>query len=124
MTGGGEGGADGRRCISWNAAMPATAPGSPWNREAVSPWMWISVRASGQIPGFLDWNNNYGNEVDKCVCTHCSNFPKSFMGRDIEISALDLLGETLGKDNCFDTREIYTQHPVILGYCKDCGSWN
>ena len=23
------------------------------------------------------------------------------MGRDIEISALDLLGETLGKDNCF-----------------------
>jgi len=57
--------------------------------------------ASGQIPGFLDWNNNYGHEPDKCVCTHCSNFPKSFMGRDIEISPLDLLGQTLGRDRCF-----------------------
>ncbi|MBN1362721.1 MAG: hypothetical protein JW993_19135 [Sedimentisphaerales bacterium] len=63
--------------------------------------MYALLLASGQIPGFLDWNNNYGDERDKCVCTHCSNFPRSFMGRDIEISALDLLGETLGKDNCF-----------------------
>jgi L-fucose isomerase-like protein len=63
--------------------------------------MYALLLASGKIPGFLDWNNNYGREVDKCVCTHCSNFPKSFMGNDIEISALDLLGETLGKDNCF-----------------------
>jgi L-fucose isomerase-like protein len=57
--------------------------------------------ASGQIPGFLDWNNNYGDEADKCVCTHCSNFPRSFMGREIEISPLDLLGETLGRERCF-----------------------
>lgn len=57
--------------------------------------------ASGKAPGFLDWNNNYGSESDKCVCTHCSNYPKEFMGCDIEISNLDLLGETLGADNCF-----------------------
>jgi L-fucose isomerase-like protein len=63
--------------------------------------MYALLLASGQIPGFLDWNNNYGHEKDKCVCTHCSNFPKAFMGCDIEISALDLLGETLGKANCF-----------------------
>ena len=63
--------------------------------------MYALLLASGQIPGFLDWNNNYGLEKDKCVCTHCSNFPKAFMGRDIEISPLDLLGETLGKANCF-----------------------
>jgi L-fucose isomerase-like protein len=63
--------------------------------------MYALLLASGNIPGFLDWNNNYGTEADKCVCTHCSNFPKSFMGRDIEISPLDLLGETLGRDRCF-----------------------
>ena len=63
--------------------------------------MYALLLASGQIPGFLDWNNNYGHEADKCVCTHCSNFPKSFMGRDIEISPLDLLGQTLGRDRCF-----------------------
>lgn len=57
--------------------------------------------ASGEVPGFLDWNNNYGNALDMCVCTHCSNFPKSFMGTEIEISNLDLLGESLGAEKCF-----------------------
>ena len=63
--------------------------------------MYGLLLASGKIPGFLDWNNNYGTKKDMCVCTHCSNFPRSFMGSDIEISELDLLGETLGKENCF-----------------------
>ena len=57
--------------------------------------------ASGNAPGFLDWNNNYGTDRDKCVNTHCSNFPKSFVGRDIEISELDVLGTSLGKENSF-----------------------
>ena len=63
--------------------------------------MYALLLASGQIPGFLDWNNNYADEADKCVCTHCSNFPKSFMGNAVEISELDILGETLGREKCF-----------------------
>jgi L-fucose isomerase-like protein len=63
--------------------------------------MYALLLASGNIPGFLDWNNNYGTEKDKCVCTHCSNFPKSFIGNDIEISNLDILGESLGREKCF-----------------------
>ncbi len=63
--------------------------------------MYALLLASDEVPGFLDWNNNYGYEADKCVCTHCSNFPKSFMGQEIEISPLDLLGKTLGRANCF-----------------------
>ena len=57
--------------------------------------------ASGNAPGFLDWNNNYGKDRSMCVNTHCSNFPKSFIGGDIEISELDVLGASLGKENCF-----------------------
>ena len=63
--------------------------------------MYVLLLASKNIPGFLDWNNNYKNEINKCVNTHCSNFPKSFMGNDIEISNLDILGATLGKEKCF-----------------------
>jgi len=63
--------------------------------------MYALLLASGKIPGFLDWNNNYGKEKDKCVCTHCSSLPKSFMANDIEISDLDVLGETLGREKCF-----------------------
>ncbi|GAK52799.1 L-fucose isomerase [Candidatus Moduliflexus flocculans] len=63
--------------------------------------MYALLLASGQIPGFLDWNNNYGADREKCVNTHCSNYPKSFMGNAIEISELDILGETLGREKCF-----------------------
>ena len=57
--------------------------------------------ASGNASALLDWNNNYGSNPNKCVCTHCSNFPKSFMDSDIEISELDILGATIGRDRCF-----------------------
>jgi len=63
--------------------------------------MYALLLASGNAPGFLDWNNNYGSEKDKCVCTHCSNYPRSFMEQDIEISNLDILGENIGRDKCF-----------------------
>ncbi len=49
----------------------------------------------------LDWNNNYGYVADKCVCTHCGNYPKSFIGATPEISELDVLGSVLGKEKCF-----------------------
>lgn len=63
--------------------------------------MYALLLASGSIPALLDWNNNYGNEQDKCVCTHCSNYPKSFMGNEIEISRLDVLGTVLDREKCF-----------------------
>ena len=63
--------------------------------------MYALLLASGNIPGFLDWNNNYGQDREKCVNTHCSNFPRSFMGRDVEVSELDILGESLGRERCF-----------------------
>ena len=63
--------------------------------------MYALLLAGGNIPALLDWNNNYGNERDMCVCTHCSNYPKSFMDSDIEISKLDVLGTVLDRETCF-----------------------
>lgn len=57
--------------------------------------------ASGNVAALLDWNNNFGSNHNQCACTHCSNFPRSFMKNDIEISELDILGTTIGKDRCF-----------------------
>jgi L-fucose isomerase-like protein len=57
--------------------------------------------ASGNASALLDWNNNYGTDREKCVATHCSNFPRSFTGTEIEISELDILGESLGRERCF-----------------------
>lgn len=63
--------------------------------------MYTLLLASGNAPALLDWNNNFGADRDMCVCTHCSNYPKSFMKNDVEISTLDILGTVLGHEDTF-----------------------
>ena len=63
--------------------------------------MYALLVAGGSIPGFLDWNNNFGKEANKCVCTHCSNYPKSFMGSELEIGNLDVLSTVRDSSRCF-----------------------
>jgi len=40
--------------------------------------MYILQQASQTPSAILDWNNNYGDDPNKCVVFHCSNLPKSF----------------------------------------------
>ena len=65
----------------------------------------VSMLAAGLAAGtpaaLMDWNNNVGEDRDHCVALHCSNFPKDFFDAPIEIECLDVLGSTLGKENCF-----------------------
>lgn len=63
--------------------------------------MYALTLASGNPAALLDWNNNYGEDRNKCSGVHCSNYPKSFIKNDIEIESLDVLGANLGKDRCF-----------------------
>jgi L-fucose isomerase-like protein len=63
--------------------------------------MYALSLASGNPAALLDWNNNYGEERNKCSGIHCSNYPKSFIKSKIEIESLDVLGNSLGKDKCF-----------------------
>jgi len=63
--------------------------------------MYALALAAGTPPALLDWNNNYGTAAEKCVCTHCGNFPKDFIGETPEISNLDVLGTTIGQEKCF-----------------------
>ncbi len=63
--------------------------------------MYVLTLATDNPAAILDWNNNYKSEIDKCVCTHCGNFPASFIGTRPEIANLDVLGTVLGTENCF-----------------------
>lgn len=63
--------------------------------------MYALSLASKAPAALLDWNNNYGDDPEKCVCTHCGNYPKSFFGAEPEIGELDVLGETIGREKCF-----------------------
>ncbi len=63
--------------------------------------MYALSLASQQPAALLDWNNNFAEERNKCVCTHCGNFPKSFVQNELKLGTLGVLGRTLGKVNTF-----------------------
>lgn len=60
----------------------------------------LTLAAQGQS-ALLDWNNNFAEDRNKCVCTHCGNFLKSFVRNDLKLGTLGVLGRTLGKVNTF-----------------------
>jgi len=61
-----------------------------------------ALALAAQAPSaILDWNNNFAEDRNKVVCTHCSNYPKSFFQNEIEIGSLDVLGTVLGSEDTF-----------------------
>jgi L-fucose isomerase-like protein len=65
--------------------------------------MYMLALASGTPSALLDWNNNYGNHPDKCVCFHCSNLPKHFFNNDVKMDYQAIIAGTVGKENTFGT---------------------
>ncbi|MFA9389704.1 MAG: L-fucose/L-arabinose isomerase family protein [Prolixibacteraceae bacterium] len=63
--------------------------------------MYALALAAETPSAILDWNNNFAEDRNKVVCTHCSNYPKSFFQNDIQIGSLDVLGTVLGSENTF-----------------------
>lgn len=62
--------------------------------------MYALQLASGQPSALADWNNNYGDDPDRCVFFHCGNWAKSFIP-NIEIKTAPILGTTLGEKNTY-----------------------
>jgi L-fucose isomerase-like protein len=62
--------------------------------------MYALQLASGRPSALVDWNNNYGDDPDKCVFFHCGNWAKSFLP-DIKIATAEILGTTLGAENTY-----------------------
>lgn len=63
--------------------------------------MYALALAAKTPSAILDWNNNFAEDRNKVVCTHCSNYPKSFFQNEIEIGSLDVLGTVLGSEDTF-----------------------
>jgi L-fucose isomerase-like protein len=60
--------------------------------------------ASGKPSALVDWNNNYGEDPDKCVVFHCSNLPKDIFVDDIPVMDFqEIIAGTVGKENTFGT---------------------
>jgi len=64
--------------------------------------MYALQLASGQPSALVDWNNNYGDDPDKCVLFHCGNWAKSFFGQsEVKMSYGEILATVLGQDSTY-----------------------
>jgi L-fucose isomerase-like protein len=62
-----------------------------------------ALALASQNPSFLvDWNNNYGEDPDKCVAFHCSNFPKSCLC-EMKMDYQEIIAGTVGKEQTYGT---------------------
>ncbi|MBD3182210.1 fucose isomerase [Candidatus Poribacteria bacterium] len=62
--------------------------------------MYALELASGKPSALVDWNNNYGEDPDKCVLFHCSNWPKSML-KDPKMVYQDIIAGTVGEENSY-----------------------
>jgi L-fucose isomerase-like protein len=60
--------------------------------------MYALSMASQKPASIADWNNNFGDEGDKCVLFHCGNFATSDLDNPF-MSTADIIGTTVGCEN-------------------------
>jgi L-fucose isomerase-like protein len=64
--------------------------------------MFVLQQAAAAPAALLDWNNNYGDSLDKGVVFHCSNLPKSFFGEQ-RMDYQEIIAGTVGRENTYGT---------------------
>ncbi len=64
--------------------------------------MYALTLAAGVPAALLDWNNNYGDDPDKCVLFHCSNLPKACFAH-VRMGQQDIIGGSVGVERTYGT---------------------
>ncbi len=64
--------------------------------------MYAMTLASGTPSALLDWNNNVGEDPDKCVLFHCSNLPKDVF-KNVKMDYQEIIAGSVGKANSYGT---------------------
>ena len=89
-------------CVAMSMLSDKLIPSACETDIAGAVSMYALALASQEAPALMDWNNNFAQDREKCVCTHCGNFPCGFIGnKDLKLTPLGVLGRTLGKVKTF-----------------------
>lgn len=57
--------------------------------------------ASGNVTACLDWNNNYGDDPDKCILFHCGPVPQQMMTSMGQVTDHSILVPALGEGRSY-----------------------
>lgn len=93
--------------------------------------MYVLSLASREASAIVDWNNNYGEDPEKCVIFHCSNLPKDVFVDASTVSTCrhctvkdipkmdyqEIIAGTVGKENTFGTI-VGKMRPGAFTYCR------
>ncbi|UCD38454.1 MAG: L-fucose/L-arabinose isomerase family protein [Fidelibacterota bacterium] len=93
--------------------------------------MYAMMLASGKPSAIVDWNNNYGDDPDKCVIFHCSNLPKGVFLDEATLATCrhctakdlptmdyqEIIAGDVGKENTFGTI-VGRIKPGPFTYCR------
>ena len=61
----------------------------------------MALNLASQTPAaLLDWNNNYGDDPDKCVLFHCSNLPKAVF-KEVKVDYQKIIAGSVGAENAY-----------------------
>ena len=60
--------------------------------------MYALASANMSPASIADWNNNFGDDRDKCVLFHCGNFAAASLETP-HMGTADIIGTTVGKEN-------------------------
>lgn len=62
--------------------------------------MYAMQLASNSPSALVDWNNNFGDDPNKCVLFHCGNWAKSLLD-ETKVSTAPILGTGVGEENTY-----------------------
>lgn len=63
--------------------------------------MYALQQASGEVATCLDWNNNYGEEENKCILFHCGPVPQSMMKEKGKVVDHAILSNAVGSGKSY-----------------------
>ena len=86
-------------CLNMSMMSDRLFPSACESDIAGAVSMYALMQASGVPAVLADWNNNFAEDRNKCVCTHCGNFAKGFTQAPMAVSSLGVLGNVLGRVN-------------------------
>jgi L-fucose isomerase-like protein len=78
--------------------------------------MYALSNASGKPATGLDWNNNYGDDHNKCILFHCGPLPQTLMTAKGRVTEHSIIGNSLGAGRGFGCNQgRIAPTPVTLG---------
>ncbi|MBN1287852.1 MAG: L-fucose/L-arabinose isomerase family protein [Anaerolineae bacterium] len=105
-------------CTLMSIMSNLLAPSACETDIAGATGMYALALASGKPSALVDWNNNYGDDPDKGVLFHCSNWPADVLIEDVPVMSYNtILANTLPQENTYGTL-FGRAKPEPFTYCR------